>query len=219
MKPVFAILAATVALAGCGTDTGQNDMKSVLVGIKERGLKVEDAGTTAAPDVGTMLAGTTGPLRLVAFDLDGATAGVQQIARNGAYRTFATADRRTITFEHGMMTATRGLGNDLMSANVDGSLALIRARKGGTAVRIMRYLDGENATQTLRFDCTVKPGATGMTANGAVKAATQQVTEYCKSDARSFNASYAVTSDGEIVASHQWMSPARGMAKITVLRR
>lgn len=209
---------AMVGVAGCGNDVGQNDMKSVLTGIKERGLKVGGA-TRAAPDVAKMLAGTTGPLRLVSFDLDKATAGLQQIESNGAYRTFATADRRTITFKHGMVTATRGLGNDLMSADVDGSLALIRGQQGGQAVRVMRFLDGENKVRALRFDCTIRAGAWGTTTQGEVTAKTRQMTEYCTSENRNFNASYAVTATGEIVQSHQWMSPARGMARITVLRR
>lgn len=210
---------AALALSGCGNDAGNNDMKSVLVGIKERGLKVGGNGTQATPDTAGMVAGTSGPLRLVAFEKDGAVAGVQQIETNGAYRTFATADRRTVTFKHGVVTATRGLGNDLMSANVDGVLPLIRGRKAGSATRIMRYLNGENATDVMQFNCTVTPGASGMVANGQVRARVQTVTEQCQSDGQSFTASYQVTGKGEIVASRQWMSIGRGMADIKVLRR
>lgn len=211
MKPIFALALAAITLAGCGTDTAQNDMKSVLAGITQRGLKVDSGGTQAALDTQAMLAGTTGPLRLVAFDIDGATAGALQIETNGAYRTFATADRRTITFKDGLVTATRGLGNDLMSADIDASLALIRARKGGQAPRTMRYLNGENGTETLQFNCTVS--------TGAMQGKTRTMTEECRSEFYNFVASYQVTKGGDIAASHQWMSPLRGMARITVLRR
>ena len=57
-----------------------------------------------------------------------------------------------------MISATRGLGFDLMSTDVDGVLDLVTSRSEGTVQYVQRYLDGDIQTQERESTCEVTRG-------------------------------------------------------------
>lgn len=75
---------------------------------------------------------------------------------NGAVWTFATPNEQTLVLRNGLLTATRELGDDLMSAKTGAAEGLILRRQTGTADRIYRYLDGGDRAPPMT--CTVTTG-------------------------------------------------------------
>ena len=77
----------------------------------------------------------------------GAVAVLGPVSRSGNVTVWQTLDGITLSFQRGVLIATRGLGDDLMSADVEGALDLLRGRDdGGYYPHIRSYLDGEDRT-------------------------------------------------------------------------
>ncbi|WP_217650073.1 YjbF family lipoprotein [Thalassovita taeanensis] len=219
LKLPICVVAMGLVLAGCGNDTGSADMKKVFLStLPDFSGKNKKAPPSVQTNVGTVLKSTPKPLALVELGEHKSAAFVVEIERNGPYRTFATAQRQSIVMRQGVVTATRGLGNDLMSSSVSGSLNLITQRRAGAAQRVMRYLDGENITRELVFDCKVSVGGSEGYSAGEIHAQTRIVTEACTSPVRSFTNRYLVSNAGMVLSSTQWLSPIGGSAQISILR-
>lgn len=210
MKFKTAIMAPLLALvlAGCGNDADKGSALAIVKGL------IPQQAPNSAPqkvDRKAALARTSGPLVVVSAGKHANEVLLLQIEQNGPYTTFATASRQTLTFRQGMITSTRGLGDDLMSSNADQTLALLAARKPGVSTRQVHFLDGANNQIIVQFTCDlVVAGKTQKTV---------LMTETCASETREFVNEYRVDSSGYIVGARQWISPTIGSYDITVLRR
>lgn len=230
--------AGTVALAGlslaaCGNAPGREvSAASIARGVVSAVIGQDDAQSPdpdrVAQQAAAALANSDGEVIVVAIPNRDALAVMQEIERNGPYVTFGTADRRSVTLKNGILTGTRGLGYDLMSAEVAETGTLIRTQGEGAGRRVNRYLDGENLTVAISPWCQVKLGGTGRVNLGEVNAATRQVAESCvgerlaypggTAERAAFQNSYQVTASGRVVQSRQWISPLNGYITIQSLR-
>ena len=79
---------------------------------------------------------------------------LRPLGSNGDVVTWQTGDNLGFSFQNGVLISTRGLGFDLMSADVSGTLA---ALDGASCEyeRFQSYLDGQNETQFRSFRCTM----------------------------------------------------------------
>jgi len=128
--------------------------------------------------------------------------------RNGD-RTWRTQDNVTLSTRSGLLTSTRALGADLMSADVMESEALVLADRAGLAVRIHRYLDGQNGIEIDSYVCEITPfGRQDLTLDGRT-VQTRVLTEACTNPDNDFENSYWV-SGGRVVQSRQWVGPDVG---------
>ena len=215
------LMVVMLAVAGCGN---RPDQGAFLKSARSGALKKTGQGSKASPAevaaaVRASLAGTDAPLALAVVEGRNATAILTRIEQNGPYETWGTPDRRTITTRGGLVTATRGLGNDLMSSNLGSSLALISGRKAGSAMRVMRFLDGENHTAEQVLSCDYALGGNKrLTAGELNNVATTQMNETCAAETTRFTNSYLVDGRGRIVQSRQWLNPASGHILIQLLR-
>jgi hypothetical protein len=221
LRPVGLALAAAFALAGCGNDPDTGalvaPLKALLSGAAKG--KATPPGPPSPTQIAQAMASTEGPLILLANEKRKLYGLLLKIEENGAYDTYGTSTRQTITLKRGMLTASRGLLNDLMSANVEQSLALVSARKSGTATRVMRYLDGEEQIFAYDFTCTISPGAVSSLPLPVGRTSkVQKVTETCRSTSRSFENIYQVDQSGRIVKSRQWSGPLGGYFEISQMR-
>ncbi|HKL65436.1 MAG TPA: YjbF family lipoprotein [Roseovarius sp.] len=139
-----------------------------------------------------------GPARLrVRLPATGAQATLAPVARNGGVTVWQTLDGITLSFRDGVLIATRGLGDDLMSADVDGTLAMLRGSDRATQYpHIRSYLDGEDRTVFRSFQCRREAGPD------------RQITERCVSTDVGMTNIYWLDGAGEITRSRQWVSPA-----------
>lgn len=218
LKQPLLALAAVLTLAGCSNEVDKAGMLSVFK------QSLPSLGKKAAPaqpvDIAAVMQNTRGPVTVIRQLNQGNTPiPVVQIETNGAYRTYATGSRQTMTFRQGLVTATRGLGNDLMSSVTNESLALISARHEGTAKRELRYLDGRNDIFVFNFECEIFVTGSSHLRQGTVSAPVTELTENCVAPSRKFTNTYKVDRSGMILSSQQWISPYQGYFDIDVMRR
>ncbi|WP_322867761.1 YjbF family lipoprotein [Aquicoccus sp. G2-2] len=220
LRPVGLAIAASLALGACGNDPDTGALAAPLKTLLSGAGKGKAApGPPAPAQIAQAMAATDGPFIMLANEKRQLYGLFLKIEQNGAYDTYGTSSRQTLTLKHGMLTASRGLVNDLMSANVDQSLALVSARKPGSTTRVMRYLDGEEQIFAYSFTCTISPGAhSTLPLPVGQKTAVQQVAENCRSESRSFQNTYQVDHAGRIVKSRQWSGPLGGYFEISQLR-
>ncbi|MRU15437.1 YjbF family lipoprotein [Roseovarius sp. A21] len=215
------VAGALAVLAGCSggdgeTSAGLSMLKGAFAPKKEAALP-NAAQLTAL--IQKSLHATNQPIVAVALPKRKAIAIMPRIEVNGAYATHGTSARRSLTLKHGMVTATRGFGEDLMSSDVDAALALIRSRRAGTVQRVQRYLDGENQTVALETTCRVTPGGAVRYQSGELDRRAVKVQETCKAQSTRFTNSYQVdAATGRILQAQQWISPLNGMVLIQQLR-
>jgi len=213
---------ALALLAGCSGGDRNNDTAGLTVLKGALTPKQEAQSPNAAQVAAAMqqsLQATDEPLAFVVLPKRQAITIMPRIETNGAYVTHGTSDRRSLTLKHGMLTATRGFGEDLMSSEVDASLALVRGRKAGTVQRMQRYLDGENRTIVLETTCQITPGGTVRYQAGELDRPAVKVQEACQAQATRFTNSYQVdAATGRILQAQQWVSPMNGLAIIQQLR-
>lgn len=219
---------AALFLAGCGTDTSKTEGTKIAVGVVKgmtaRLSPKRSAGPATVPDPEKLAASAMtsfkGPLILAQIEKAGLLTALGETGRNGAVRTFATPNEQTLVLRNGLLTATRGLGDDLMSAKTGAAEGLILRRQTGTADRIYRYLDGEGIERPLPMTCTVTTGPAKSFDFAGRHYDTKQVDESCQatSTALTVSNSYWVTADGTVALSRQWIGPALGHVTIQLVR-
>jgi hypothetical protein len=211
-------------ISACGNDQSKTEnsrlassMFKELVGSMKRN-KTDAPKVDAEALSAKALATIPGPLLLISFEKTGGAAVVGLFGENGSKRTFALANQQTLTLRNGLLEATRGLGNDLMSAETEGVGALIRSRRAGQAQRIQRYLDGEWVERPLILTCTVQPGEARSFTFAGLNYSGTQVLERCSGGGASADNVYLVSSDGRILLSRQWIGPEIGNVNLQTIR-
>ncbi|KPP83514.1 MAG: Group 4 capsule polysaccharide formation lipoprotein gfcB [Rhodobacteraceae bacterium HLUCCO07] len=219
------LLSACLVLAACGNRPGQSQLEVLRTAVsdvfKSSGQE-DNGGATAeqiAAEIDAGLKGTDLPLSLAVVEARNSTTLLTRIETNGPHGTWAAPDRRTIIMKDGLITATRGLGNDIMSSETGEIAALVTARQEGQAQRVHRYLDGENHTVDMRATCRVTRGGEKMVESARFEAKAIEMTESCDTGARRFVNTYMVDTQGDVVQSRQWASPDTGHIFIQALRK
>lgn len=209
-----------LVLSGCGNDQNRIDFvdmsRKIASQVSSPTGAVAQQAVAAPADV---LAQVSGPV-IIGAARDGAEIfyliGVRD---NGPYRTYATGTRQTMTFRQGVVTATRGTGDDLMSSDVQQTLALLQSGSDGKARRLMQFLDGEDRTIDLVLDCTITAGLSAPSGTDLAALPGRKMTEDCISDSVSFRNSYHLDEVGRVTASVQWLSVRTGPVLFQELRQ
>lgn len=221
----LALFGCVALLTACSNTQGDENVFTVGKALYQN-MKTE---ATTEPDPNAVaqvaqhaLANSDGALAIYRLEKRKAVAVIRPIADNGAYRSWASygvSDRRSVSSRNGILTSTRGLGNDLMSSDLSALLSLVADRKEGTARIEQRYLDGENQIVTIASDCTVTRGdrahfATPVEPHVQVR----RMTAVCRQDTQTVNNWYLVTKSGDIVQSRHWAGPDFGYSTLQRLR-
>ena len=133
----------------------------------------------------------------------GAAAILLPAATNAGVSTWRTADGVTVSLTDGIVVATRGLGHDLMTADVRGTGAAMQGTTAQDYARRMRYLNSDAKDVFLSFTCSMRQGSSG--GNGQ-----RLLQETCHSDTASFTNNYWFDSTDRVQRSRQWISPEVG---------
>ncbi|GGH63385.1 hypothetical protein GVY41_19385 [Frigidibacter albus] len=131
------------------------------------------------------------------------------VSERGGDRIWRTQDNVTLSTRGGLMTSTRALAGDLMSADIAESQVLVLAGRPGLAVRIHRYLDGQNGIEIDSYVCEISPRGTEDLAFDGVQIRASVIAETCTNPGNDFENFYWV-SGGAVVQSLQWVSPDVG---------
>lgn len=204
MKRLASIL-ALLLVVGCGNDARQVEWLDIA---GEVGSSIQRGGQGAAlpsPEAfaAQFDAAVDGPL-LIAFLPDrAALAALVPNGENAGHITWSTEERQTLTFRQGVLTATRGLGDDLMSSEVAGTIAALRNRGGTGYSRTYRRLSGAGSTVVTRMNCSMAPA--DVSQPGAIV-----LTETCRNEANSTTSVYAVNGAGRVMQSIEFVSASVG---------
>jgi len=162
-----------------------------------------------------------GPLLRAGVPRLGTQAMMRPSGRNGDVITWEAPDEVSISLAGGVLVATRGLGFDLMSAEVRqtrGMLAGAPMPARGYA-RLHSYLDGENRVQFESFLCREAGRRPETITLRGMTRQTLRVTESCTSPDVGFVNEYWLGADGLLWRSRQWIGPRLGYLETSRLRR
>ncbi|SPF79430.1 YjbF family lipoprotein [Pseudoprimorskyibacter insulae] len=208
-------------LAGCGNSEDVAGMKlfRATATAAFKGKRAAKQPTVIPPQaIAQALGATTQPVFLVEIENRKAQALLLEIAKNGAYSTFATSERQTITFLNGMITSTRGLGDDLMSSDAAKLSDLVGSKQSGVAPYTIRFLNGEDITYAYTYQCRVTRGSKMPVIAGMVNTTATLMTADCKGDGPDLQNRYLVGANGQILGARQWIGNLAGYASSQALR-
>lgn len=200
------ILAATVTLSGCGA----------LDALRQ-------GGAPADPRVGLTRAALQEygrPVLYVRLPRSGTAALLDPVGRNGDVVTWQAPGRISLSLDSGVLTATRGMGADLMSAELgDTRKMLVGTPAASGYARLYGHLDGEHRPVFKSFLCRpVERTLVTITLVGQSHRVTR-IAEACTSPDMTVINSYWRGSDGMIWKSRQWVSPDIGYVETERLNR
>lgn len=191
-----------LALMGCGTTAGERAIYDQV--LRRNATPQPDAQFTALNQRGAEAIVISVEAR------DRATLFVRQSARDSAVH-WISPDLIGVTTQQGFVTSTRGLGADLMSAEITPAAKLVLARRAGRAERHHGYLDGNEKIEIRSFICDISRRGPRQVDLGARNVATELMQESCTNPSFQFeNLYWVATETGEIIQSRQWISEALG---------
>lgn len=183
-----AVVVATLLSAGCARVSGALELTGNVARIAPQPI---------------------GPERMrVSLPTTGAVAVLAPVAQNGDVTVWQTLDGITLSFRQGVLVATRGLGDDLMSADVEGDLDVLHGTGGdGYHPHIRSYLDGEDRTMFRSYQCRRTAQASdSVTVAGQVQSARRSEMR-CISPGQAFTNIFWLDGRGSVIKSRQWVSP------------
>lgn len=157
---------------------------------------------------------------VVRLTKSGVEAVLGPVSRSGDTIVWQTLDGITLTLRGGVLSATRGLGDDLMSADVAGSVAMLRGGGGdGYYPQIRTHLDGEYQTEFRAYQCRREGAARQQVGVGGRTRAATRIEERCVSPDEGFTNIYWLDDAGTVIRSRQWIGPViEYMETETILR-
>ena len=215
------IRTTTLVLVICALAACTNDPDRVGASRATWRLLVERLGALVGPaetaPFGITRAGIAGypdPL-IVATTDSGNRAGLVFAGRNGPWTSWQTLDGISFTTRAGVLTATRGFGDDLLSAEASGIVDRITARSEGPARRVERRLDGDNKIVIQRYLCAIQDKGAETIVVFEIAHATRRMTENCRAETpnaavEGFENTYWVGSGGTVWRSEQRVGPRAG---------
>lgn len=221
-KRIAALLAlSTLAACGGGTHSGASDKS--LAGIFVQNVQgVVTARRAAPPDARAVLtadliASAESSLLLVVNRNADAGFTMVPLSVNRGVEQWTDASGGGLLRRNGVLVGTRGLGFDLLTADVDPLLQAL-GRGGGQAVRVNRYLDGQNQVVAVQFICDVRRAGGQTLEYYGRHYVTTVYEEDCRGDAESFTNRYWIDRAGGIRRSEETVSPEIGVLEINQLK-
>lgn len=139
-------------------------------------------------------------------------------AQNGPIRTWRADEGVSLSAEGGVIVATRGLGGDLMSADVTGTRVALAGGPRDDYPRLHSYLDGENVTQFRAFRCEMTLAPPERIASFGLAIAVTRAEETCYSTMDPIRNTYWLGGDGTAWRTRQWVSDRVGHVVTELLR-
>lgn len=206
-------LASALVLSACGNDDtaspGMAAGKQVITGMwKKR------TGSGVAPEEisRAQLVAFNSPMILASIE-GGVRLYLVPIAQNGNVETWSTTDDRTLSFRDGVLVATRGLGPDIMQASVPSRAQL--QIDGGKHSRSYYYLDGNDKSQRVDFDCSVQDLGMDQIVVVAMQHTARHMKESCTGNGGIFANEYWFESGGKVRKSKELIGTGVGYGEIS----
>lgn len=199
-----ALFLAAGLLSGCTSySTEPNRVEMIRAGLGK-------AAPAAIPRFAALAETPTDALQ-IAITQQQRSAVLLRESRVQGIETFLSPNGVGLMLDAGIVVGTRGLGEGLLGSDVSETRALVLARRGGSADRLMTYLDGNDRAVTRSFRCSVSDAGDQPLQIGSHQLNTRVMAEDCQTPDRSFRNFYFVEdASGRIVQSQQWVGPYIG---------
>jgi hypothetical protein len=210
-----AIGLALLSAAACGPLSKGSPVSrvgSVLMGGITGGA---DAPTATASITQEQVQSEPGKyIRVYTRNLDRWDTNVQS-GDNGNRTTWVDSSGVSITFENGIVVATRGLVRDLMAADVSEVPAAIRSG-GGEARRRHEFLTNMDRISTELLQCRIVSQGPETIERLKTKRNTTRFEEKCSGEGLQFTNVYWINGAGAVIRSLQAISPQAGYLQIDI---
>ncbi len=209
-------LAVATFLSACGNDPhAANTTPRFLAKLAAR---VTGRSGEPAPSSAALI---TSDQRVLAMRIDriNVASAMRLAGTNGRHETYMTSDRISVTFDAGVIIATRGMAQDLMGLELQGPGANhFRGIRSQTSQRSYRYLGPENQALVLDVTCILTRGGQERVVISEKPMRLQRFDESCTGAGLTFQNIYWLDPASRAVRkSTQWISPAIGTLSIEVL--
>ena len=155
-----------------------------------------------------MISETNGNVLMAQFESRSLVTPMVLSGRNGEADTYSAAGIIALTLRDGIVLATRGFGDDMMSARIPTRAQVVAASAGHR--RSYEFFDGLMQLSEVDAPCVLERGGTAQVVTGGKTVQTRIIAETCNSPFGRIDNSYWVTAGGKIVKSRQWISPGMG---------
>lgn len=159
------------------------------------------------------------PLILAELPSRAVAATLVRVGDRSGVETWQTAQGQTLSYRRGVLVATRGLGDDLMSADVGGTLAALRGGPQSDYPRLMTFLDGEGRTVFRAMQCEMGAPSAATVRSFSLDFTTSLTVEKCYATGLSVENRYWLDPGGEMRRSEQWVSPTLGSLATELVSR
>ena len=147
------------------------------------------------------------PIILIASLDNKNQATLVSLGNNKEQLTWVSADGISLTFNQGVLVATRGYSEDLIALKKI-PISKLLSSKNLSYKRTHRYLNGENRYSDITFNCEGKKLYSQFTEILDLRLPTDRLVETCNSLNYSFTNEYELLAGTRIVVkSTQWISP------------
>ena len=211
---ICALLAAGLSACGPLNEGGLAAQLGNVVAGRATGAAPAPQNTGSAVPQDQILANPGKYIRVNIRDLNRWDTGVQA-GSNAPRTTWVDSGNISVTFENGIVVATRGLVRDLIAADVSQSLAAIRAG-GGTAQRVHEFLTDMDGISMELLQCRIASQGREVVERLQTKQNATRFEEKCGNENLQFSNVYWVNNAGTIIRSLQAISPDAGYLQIDV---
>ena len=158
----------------------------------------------------------TGRILVEAQDI-GVAATLVPVARNGPVVSWRTRDAVQLSYRDGVIVATRGLGHDIMAADVSNVLAALQ-RGEGRYDRGVGRLDGNFVMQFETWSCQLAPFGGADDPGLAPATGIAHYREQCVTPEGWIENTYSRDSSGTMWSSQQWIAAQIGYLQTTLIK-
>ena len=222
LHTIPAILFVAFALVACSSSNSLETDGPKFVGTVFKTL----TGPKSGPEMDNPLNGLSrsqlskvpGPVWFAHLKNIQAYSALTLIGENNGVQTFLTPDQVSLSFRSGFIISTRGLGADLLSAEVSMAIQALKTGDESPYQRVHRLLDGEDHTIIQTFSCTLSKQGIEHIEILEIGYNTQTYIERCQDGTLSFQNKYWTSSKGvKIYQSHQFVSNKMGYIDLQLL--
>lgn len=144
--------------------------------------------------------------------------GERNEGARGQVQVWRTGDNASITLRNGVLVATRGIGNDILSSTVQVSGSLPGPSQGGTHVQLIRAGDLEE--RRLAMACELIDRGPASIEIVQRRHATRHLQQKCQASTGEVTNDFWVDNRAGVVwQSRQWAGPEIGYLRVRLLRK
>tara|TARA_B100001250_G_scaffold324444_1_gene288003 strand:- start:129 stop:815 length:687 start_codon:yes stop_codon:yes gene_type:complete len=147
------------------------------------------------------------PIILISSEDKQVQATLVALGNNKEKLTWVSADGISLTFDNGILIATRGYKQDLIALKHP-SIRTVFKNTSKNYIKIHRYINGENYYDDIQFNCSMTKQINFNLQILEHKLLADKFTELCKNKIHSYTNEYFLLPATNIVLkSKQWISP------------